>query len=192
MKTLWLIPLSGVLLASISWSSVQAQVYGARRMVNRRLPNQVQPPVYPQRAASTNAAPQTTTAPELAAPTAPTTPATTSPTVRTQVVVRYVPPPVDPEKVKAAKAEALRKTVEFQKKRASEGSESAQYELGLRYLKGDGVDKDPAEGRKWLALSAKNGYIPATKKLTELDKAPTVPDSDEPKPVKSDSKVEQK
>jgi TPR repeat protein len=90
-------------------------------------------------------------------------------------MVRVVQPPPDPEKVKAAKAEAVRKTVEFQKMRAEEGSESAQYELGLRYLKGDGVEKDEALGRKWLKESAKNGYAAATRKLDDLDKTPASP-----------------
>jgi TPR repeat protein len=88
----------------------------------------------------------------------------------TQAVVRIVRPPVDPEKARAAREEAVRRTVAFQMKRAEEGSESAQYELGLRYLKGDGVERDEAKGRHWLGLSAKNGYGPATRKLEDLDK----------------------
>lgn len=86
-----------------------------------------------------------------------------------RLVYRPSPPPVDPGKARAAKEEAVRKTVEFQKKRADEGSESAQYELGVRYLKGDGVEKDEATARKWLTLSSKNGYGPATRKLEEID-----------------------
>jgi hypothetical protein len=79
-----------------------------------------------------------------------------------------VPAPVDPEKEKAKQAEALKKTIEFQKKRAEEGSPSAQYELGLRYLKGDGLEKDVETGRKWLEKSAEQDYSPAKKKLEEL------------------------
>ncbi len=67
-----------------------------------------------------------------------------------------------------AKQETLRKTIEFQKKRAAEGSPSAQYELGLRYLKGDGVDKDEAAGMKLLEESAKQDYKLAKKKIEEL------------------------
>jgi len=67
-----------------------------------------------------------------------------------------------------AKQETLRKTIEFQKKRAAEGSPSAQYELGLRYLKGDGVDKDEAAGMKLLEESAKQDYTLAKKKIEEL------------------------
>jgi len=75
------------------------------------------------------------------------------------------PPPADPEK---ARQETLRKTIEFQKKRAAEGSPSAQYELGLRYLNGDGVEKDEAVGLKFLEDSAKQDYTLAKKKLEEL------------------------
>jgi len=73
--------------------------------------------------------------------------------------------PADAEK---AKQETLRKTIEFQKKRAAEGSPSAQYELGLRYLKGDGVDKDEVAGMKLLEDSAKQDYTLAKKKIEEL------------------------
>jgi TPR repeat protein len=81
-----------------------------------------------------------------------------------------VPAPVDPAKEKAKKEEVLRKTIEFQKKRAAEGSPSAQYELGLRYLHGDGLEKNEAEGRKWIEKSAKKDYSLAKKKLEELDR----------------------
>lgn len=80
-----------------------------------------------------------------------------------------MPAPVDPEKEKAKQAEALKKTIEFQKKRAEEGSPSAQYELGMRYLKGDGLDKDVETGRKWIEKSAAQDYSLAKKKLEELN-----------------------
>ena len=76
--------------------------------------------------------------------------------------------PADPEKEKARKEEAVKKTIEFQKKRAAEGSPSAQYDLGMRYLKGDGVVRDEELGRKWLEESAKNDHALARKKLEEL------------------------
>src|SRR5438128_1506632 len=49
---------------------------------------------------------------------------------------RLVTLPVQPS---LDKAELERRVIAFQKKRAEEGSASAQYELGLRYLKGEGV-----------------------------------------------------
>ncbi len=86
------------------------------------------------------------------------------------VAVARPPAPVDPVKAQAAKEEATRKTIEFQKKRAAEGSATAQYDLGMRYLKGDGVEKDEAKGRELLETSAKNENSQAIKKLKELDK----------------------
>ena len=68
-------------------------------------------------------------------------------------------------------AELLRKTVESQKKRATEGSAGAQYDLGIRYLTGDGVEKSPELGRKWLGLSAAQGNTGAIRKMEELKKS---------------------
>jgi TPR repeat protein len=78
------------------------------------------------------------------------------------------PRPVDPAKAAAAKAEKDKKTVEFLQKRAEQGSPSAQYDLGVRYLYGDGVDQDYAQGKKLLEDSAKNGNKQAVAKLQEL------------------------
>jgi uncharacterized protein len=75
------------------------------------------------------------------------------------------PRPADPEK---AKQETIKRTVEFQKKRAAKGSPSAQYELGLRYLTGDGVEKDEKAGMKLLEGSAKQDYTLAKRKLEAL------------------------
>ncbi len=80
------------------------------------------------------------------------------------------PAPVDPEKEKAKKEEVLKKTIEFQKKRAAEGSPSAQYDLGMRYLTGDGLERNEELARKWLEESAKNDYLRAKAKLEELDR----------------------
>jgi len=79
-----------------------------------------------------------------------------------------VPAPPPPADVEKAKQETLKKTIEFQKKRAEEGSAAAQYELGLRYLKGDGLPKDAALGRHWIERSATNGYSLAIQKLEDL------------------------
>jgi len=76
--------------------------------------------------------------------------------------------PVDPEKAKAEKEAAVKRVVEFQKKRAEAGSATAQYDLAMRYLKGDGVEKDLALAKKWLQAAAKNGHTLAPKKLEEL------------------------
>lgn len=164
MKIVRLILVGVVVTEMFSFSHAQVT---ARRLTRRIAPQ-----------AQTNTARATTPQGPTAAPTpAPAPPPTPAMAVRTQALVRVVPPPVDPEKARAARDEAQRKAVEFQKKRAAEGSESAQYELGVRYLKGDGVEKDEATGRKWLAESAKNGYGPASKKLEELDHPAPAPES---------------
>lgn len=75
---------------------------------------------------------------------------------------------VDPEKAKREKEELVKRTISFQMKRAEQGSPSAQYELGLRYLTGDGLEKDEALALKWLQKSAKSGYSPAKIKLDAL------------------------
>lgn len=81
-------------------------------------------------------------------------------------------PPPPPGPPIATKEEVARNTLEFQKKRAEAGAAHAQYDLGVRYLKGDGVDKNIGLARKWLNAAAKNGHPQASKKLEELNKAP--------------------
>ncbi len=79
-------------------------------------------------------------------------------------------PAGDSEKAKAAKSEAQRRAVDYQRKRAEEGSGQAQYDLGVRYLKGDGVEPNDKLGREWLEKSAKSGFSQAQRKLDELPK----------------------
>jgi hypothetical protein len=62
------------------------------------------------------------------------------------------------------------KVLEFQQKRAAEGSASAQFDLALRYLSGDGVERNEATARSWLLKAAAGGNSQATKKLQELDR----------------------
>ena len=40
--------------------------------------------------------------------------------------------------------------------------------LGIRYLNGDGVEKNTDTAKKWLEKAAKNGHSGARKKLQEL------------------------
>ena len=60
------------------------------------------------------------------------------------------------------------KQFEFYKRRAEEGSDDAQYQLGVRYLAGKGTPKDEKLGREWLGKAAKQGHALATKQLAEL------------------------
>ncbi len=81
-----------------------------------------------------------------------------------------VPTAADAAKASAEKDATVKRTIEFQRKRAESGSASAQYALGLRYVLGDGLEKNLAEGCKWLRAAAKQDYVWAKKKLTELEK----------------------
>ena len=54
------------------------------------------------------------------------------------------------------------------KRRADEGSDDAQYQLGVRYLTGKGTAKNEKLGREWLGKAAKQGHSQASKKLAEL------------------------
>ena len=75
-----------------------------------------------------------------------------------------------PGKTEKEKDELLRKTIDYQKKRAEEGSATSQYDLGMRYLKGDGLEKNLELARKWLTKSADGGNSQAKEKLSNLDK----------------------
>ena len=68
--------------------------------------------------------------------------------------------------------ETKRKVLEFQMRRAAEGSPQAQYDMAIRYLEGDGVDKDPAKGRELLEQSAQGGHAAAVKKLQTFPAKP--------------------
>jgi hypothetical protein len=53
----------------------------------------------------------------------------------------------------------------FHRKRAVEGSAYAQFALGVRYLEGNGVEKDEAQARYWLSQSAQKGFRQAARVL---------------------------
>jgi TPR repeat protein len=80
-----------------------------------------------------------------------------------------VEPKIDPAKAAAEKEAVLKNAIEFEKGRANNGAAWAQYKLGLRYLTGDGVDKDVTTGRKWLKAAADGGDSQARAKLQLLD-----------------------
>jgi TPR repeat protein len=67
------------------------------------------------------------------------------------------------------------KQFDFYKRRAEEGSDDAQYQLGIRYLAAKGTVKNEKLGREWLAKAAKKGHVLAGKKLAEL--GPEQPDA---------------
>jgi len=65
--------------------------------------------------------------------------------------------------------ETERKVLEFHIRQAEAGSARFQYELGLRYLEGRGVELDPAKGREWLEKSAAGGNEDAVMKIKGLE-----------------------
>lgn len=79
------------------------------------------------------------------------------------------------ERTQAEKAETLRRTIDFQKKRADEGSATAQFDLGNRYLTGDGVTKNRDAALQWFRKSADQGHTQASKKIEELQKGSRPP-----------------
>jgi TPR repeat protein len=126
---------------------------------------------YGHRAAARKTAKPPAEKTEKTAP-APATPAAapTNSTVNTNrpIYVR-VEPKIDPVKAAAEKEAVLKNAIEFEKSRANNGAAWAQYKLGLRYLTGDGVEKDTTVGRKWLQTAADSGDSQAKAKLQLLD-----------------------
>lgn len=72
----------------------------------------------------------------------------------------------------AAKAKAAMdaRTLKYQLEQAEKGLPSFQYEVGKRYLRGEGVEKDEAKARAWFAKAAAQGESLAKKALEELPK----------------------
>ncbi len=133
-----------VLLSILSFTvSVDGQIPPAREIMKKSIPKDQQRPVSPP--PSSAAKPAQTPAVKSVAP-----------------VIR--------EKTEKEKAEIEKKTIEFQMQRAKEGSASSQYDLGMRFLTGNGVDKNEETARKWLGDAAKQGHTAAVKKIQELDK----------------------
>lgn len=65
--------------------------------------------------------------------------------------------------------ETERKVLEFHIRQAEAGSARYQYELGLRYLEGRGVEQDPVKGREWLEKAAAGGNADAVLKIKALE-----------------------
>jgi TPR repeat protein len=91
------------------------------------------------------------------------------------------------EQKKLEESAEAKKKLQWQMERAEKGSDPAQYALGMRYLNGDGVEKDLEKAKKWLKEAAKNGNAEAKKKLPEVaamkpEPGATKPVSDNPKP----------
>lgn len=67
------------------------------------------------------------------------------------------------------KAAAEAKVVDFLKRRADQGSASAQYDLALRYLEGRGVEENREQAATLLDAAAKQGHADAVRKLKAVE-----------------------
>ena len=67
------------------------------------------------------------------------------------------------------KKEEERKEFKARMERAKDGSKTAQYDVGMKYLSGLGVEPDRAKAREWLEKSAAQNYASAFNGLGELD-----------------------
>jgi len=65
--------------------------------------------------------------------------------------------------------------LEFQKQNAAKGAPDSQYAIGMRYLNGNGVEKDESKAKEWLGKAASQGNVKAADKLRELEKKPKMP-----------------
>ena len=54
------------------------------------------------------------------------------------------------------------------RKAAEQGHAESQFDLGLLYTNGEGVDKDHKEAVKWLRKAAKQGHVNAQKLLNVM------------------------
>ena len=70
---------------------------------------------------------------------------------------------------KEEKAEIDRRVLAWQLKRANEGYAVSQYDLGMRYLNGDGVEQDHEKAKRWFAEAAQNGNNQAYERLRNYD-----------------------
>jgi TPR repeat protein len=52
---------------------------------------------------------------------------------------------------------------------AEKSSVNAEFSLGILYFNGDGVEKDPAQAKKWLGLAASHGHPSAKFYLDRLN-----------------------
>jgi TPR repeat protein len=76
--------------------------------------------------------------------------------------------PVAQQKSNTVDTNILSRLVRWQHELATNGSAYAQYELGLRYLKGDGVPTNQLLAAHWLRAASTNGNDEAAKALNAL------------------------
>ncbi len=93
-----------------------------------------------------------------------------------------IPPELIKQQIEAAKARALADkkraeqgqiaAVKWLQPKATNGDNSAQYELGLHYLKGQGCESNRESAIYWLQKSASQGNLQASNRLASLTTQP--------------------
>ena len=93
--------------------------------------------------------------------------------------IPYIPPvhKLTPKEAAAAKAAAAKKKTEsdaarlkFQQQQADNGRATYQYQMGMRYLKGDGVAQDRTKALDYLSKAAAQGNEDAKSALSNFSK----------------------
>lgn len=74
-------------------------------------------------------------------------------------------------KIKAERERLNENAVKWQKERAAAGSAVAMRSLGMRYMTGDGVERDPERGMDLLRKAAAGGDSAAKKELAKIESA---------------------
>ncbi len=77
--------------------------------------------------------------------------------------------PRDPVKEASVRAETAQRVLKWHQTLAERGHSGAQHSMGLRYLRGDGVERDEELGRAWLTKAAQQGHEEAYKTLKNTD-----------------------
>ena len=75
-------------------------------------------------------------------------------------------------KLQAGRARLNHNALMWQLERAQAGSPTAMRSIGMRYLTGDGLEKNDAKAREWLKKGADGGDTAAQKELARLDAIP--------------------
>jgi hypothetical protein len=79
------------------------------------------------------------------------------------------PAPAEKQKPIASEARLNHNALMWQLERAQAGSSTAMRSIGMRYLTGDGLEKNEAKAREWLKKGAAGGDSAAVKELARLD-----------------------
>ena len=99
-------------------------------------------------------------------------PSAPAPAKSAPVVEAPKPAPIETDekrKLQAGRARLNHNALMWQLERAQAGSATAMRSIGMRYLTGDGLEKNEAKAREWLKKGADGGDTAAIKELAKLD-----------------------